>query len=46
MTVPLVSPLSAFASVMRRDLLQALRRPGERLQPLAFFIIVTTLFPL
>lgn len=46
MTGALVSPLQAFASVMRRDLLQAVRRPGEWLQPLAFFIIVTTLFPL
>jgi heme exporter protein B len=46
MTAPLVSPLRAFASVMRRDLLQAVRRPGEWLQPLAFFIIVTMLFPL
>ena len=37
---------SAFGSVMRRDLLQAARRPGEWLQPLAFFLIVTMLFPL
>lgn len=45
MTV-LASPGAAFASVMRRDLLQAARRPGEWLQPLAFFAIVTMLFPL
>jgi len=31
---------------MRRDLLLAFRRPGEWLQPLAFFALVTTLFPL
>lgn len=38
--------LQAAASVMRRDLLLAFRRPGEWLQPLAFFALVTTLFPL
>ena len=31
---------------MQRDLLLAFRRPGEWLQPLAFFALVTTLFPL
>jgi len=43
---PLTSLGTAFASVMRRDLLQGLRRPGEWLQPLMFFVIVTVLFPL
>jgi heme exporter protein B len=36
----------AAAGVIRRDLLLAFRRPGEWLQPLAFFLIVTLLFPL
>jgi heme exporter protein B len=46
MSRDLVPAGAAFASVMRRDLLQALRRPGEWLQPLMFFVIVTLLFPL
>jgi heme exporter protein B len=33
-------------AVLRRDLLLAARRPGEWLQPLAFFVLVTVLFPL
>jgi heme exporter protein B len=41
-----VSPFAAAGSVLRRDLLLAFRRPGEWLQPLAFFAIVTLLFPL
>ena len=32
--------------LMQRDLRLALRRPGEWLQPLVFFLVVTTLFPL
>jgi heme exporter protein B len=36
----------AAAAVVRRDLLLAFRRPGDWLQPLAFFLIVTLLFPL
>ena len=32
--------------LMRRDLRLAMRRPGEWLQPLVFFVVVTTLFPL
>jgi heme exporter protein B len=40
------SAVQAAASVMQRDLLLAFRRPGEWLQPLAFFALVTTLFPL
>jgi len=33
-------------AVLRRDLLLAARRPGEWLQPLGFFVLVTVLFPL
>jgi heme exporter protein B len=41
-----MSALGAARSVVARDLLLAFRRPGEWLQPLAFFVIVTVLFPL
>jgi heme exporter protein B len=41
-----VSAWSAAGTVLRRDLLLAFRRPGEWLQPLAFFAIVTMLFAL
>ncbi|MEP7312381.1 MAG: heme exporter protein CcmB [Pseudomonadota bacterium] len=40
------SPLSAAALIVMRDLKLAFRRPGEWLQPVAFFLIVTMLFPL
>jgi len=40
------SPLRAAALILRRDLTLAFRRPGEWLQPVAFFLIVTMLFPL
>jgi heme exporter protein B len=40
------SPLEAAAQVLERDLRLAFRRRGELVQPLAFFAIVTTLFPL
>jgi heme exporter protein B len=43
---PRASALAAAGSVLRRDLLLAFRRPGEWLQPLAFFAIVTMLFAL
>lgn len=33
-------------AVMQRDVRVALRRPGDTLQPLGFFVVVTTLFPL
>jgi heme exporter protein B len=46
MSTPWVSTFSAARSVLARDLLLAFRRPGEWLQPLAFFLIVTLLFPL
>ena len=38
--------LEAARLVLGRDLRLAFRRPGELLQPLVFFAIVTTLFPL
>ena len=41
-----VGTLAAARGVMQRDLLLAYRRPSEWLQPLAFFLIVTMLFPL
>jgi len=37
---------SAFCATLRRDLLIALRRPGEIANPLVFFVIVIALFPL
>jgi heme exporter protein B len=36
----------AGAALLQRDLLLALRRAGDWLQPLMFFVIVATLFPL
>ncbi len=36
----------ALRAVIRRDILLAARRPGDWLQPLAFFVLVVTLFPL
>jgi len=39
-------PVSAALALMQRDLRVALRRPGDTLQPLGFFVVVTTLFPL
>lgn len=41
-----VSALAAALAVLQRDLLLAARRPGEWLQPLGFFVLVTVLFPL
>ncbi len=35
-----------FVALLRRDLLLAWRRPGDVLNPLVFFAIVATLFPL
>jgi heme exporter protein B len=40
------SPLQAGALVIARDLRLALRKPSHCVQPLVFFAIVTTLFPL
>ncbi|MBS0366990.1 MAG: heme exporter protein CcmB [Proteobacteria bacterium] len=43
-----VSPaaLTAIRLILQRDLRVAFRRPGQLLQPLVFFIMVTLLFPL
>ncbi|MFM7433335.1 MAG: heme exporter protein CcmB [Gammaproteobacteria bacterium] len=38
--------LAAALKVLQRDLRLAVRRPGQLLQPLAFFAVVTLLFPL
>jgi len=47
MTTALATPAFQAAQLMlARDLRLAFRRPGELLQPLVFFAIVTTLFPL
>jgi heme exporter protein B len=40
------SALAAATAILQRDLLLAFRKPGEWLQPLAFFVLVTVLFPL
>jgi len=37
---------TAFSALLRRDFLLAYRRRAELLQPLAFLLVVTTLFPL
>jgi len=48
MSATALSPpaLQAARLILARDLRLAFRRPGELLQPLVFFAIVTTLFPL
>ncbi|HUO68648.1 MAG TPA: heme exporter protein CcmB [Gammaproteobacteria bacterium] len=38
--------MSAYAAIVRRDARVAMRRLGEAANPLLFFLIVTTLFPL
>jgi len=38
--------VSAYAAIVRRDARVAMRRLGEAANPLLFFLIVTTLFPL
>ena len=43
---PEVSALRAMGLVVRRELRLSFRRPEQVLQPLVFFLIVTTLFPL
>lgn len=35
-----------FGAIVRRDLLLAVKRPGDVLNPLFFFVMVSTLFPL
>lgn len=37
---------AAFARLLRRDLILALRRRSDTLNPLLFFVLATTLFPL
>ena len=44
MTEPRLLP--AFAGLLKRDLMLALRARGDLLNPLLFFVIVVTLFPL
>jgi heme exporter protein B len=41
-----VGTLRGITVVLRRELTLSLRRPDQILQPLVFFLIVTTLFPL
>ena len=41
-----VGAAEAFALMLRRELALSFRRPDQLLQPLLFFLIVTTLFPL
>ena len=41
-----VGTMEAFTLVVRRELCLSFRRPDQLLQPLVFFLIVTTLFPL
>jgi heme exporter protein B len=41
-----VGSWEAFALVVRRELSLSFRRPEQLIQPLVFFLIVTTLFPL
>jgi len=40
------SSTSAFLGLIRRDLLLAWRKPGEAVNPIVFFLIVVSLFPL
>lgn len=40
------SLVSGFSAVVRRDVLLAWKRPGDVLNPLFFFVIVSSLFPL
>ncbi|HUQ11496.1 MAG TPA: heme exporter protein CcmB [Steroidobacteraceae bacterium] len=46
MTTPRTSALDAARLVALRDLRLAFRKPSQLLQPLVFFMIVATLFPL
>ncbi|MDH4046530.1 MAG: heme exporter protein CcmB [Gammaproteobacteria bacterium] len=38
--------LAGFSAIVRRDLLLAWKRPGDALNPLVFYAMVSTLFPL
>jgi heme exporter protein B len=42
----MTGPLHGISILLRRELLLSFRRPDQLLQPLVFFLIVTTLFPL
>ncbi|HED35032.1 MAG TPA: heme exporter protein CcmB [Gammaproteobacteria bacterium] len=44
--IPAPSTLSAFIALIRRDLMLSYRHRNELLNPLLFFVIVVTLFPL
>ena len=44
--LPGARPGALFAGQLRRDLALALRQPSELANPLAFFVLVITLFPL
>ena len=46
MSAPRVGLAGAAAALIARELRLALRRTGDTLQPLGFFLVVTTLFPL
>lgn len=46
MNVSGTGPINAAFKVLSRDLRLAVRRPGQLVQPLAFFAVVTLLFPL
>ena len=46
MTTQKISVFQAMGALLRRDLLIALRERGDMLQPVLFFIIVVSLFPL
>ncbi len=46
MSASRVGFMAAAASLMARDLRLAMRRSGDSLLPLGFFLVVTTLFPL
>jgi heme exporter protein B len=46
MKAPRVGFAAAAGALIARDLRLALRRSGDTLQPLGFFLVVTTLFPL
>lgn len=46
MVQPAAGPFAVFRTIIKRDLVMAIRRPGQFLNPLMFFIIVITLFPL
>lgn len=39
-------PTTAFFSLLQRDLLLAVRSPGEIINPVLFFVVVVALFPL